>query len=99
LPSGVGHSIETAVVNIVKDVLSSSDGGKVSAVFRLDLSAVFNIFCGETLLSLFETDLGVKSTVLSWSRSYLSGRRFSRVPLSYLPQGLVTGPLLFCLHT
>jgi len=90
-------------LTIVKDVLSPNDGGKMTALGLLDLSAAFDAVDHGILLSRPETDVGVKDTSLSWFRSYLSGRRCCAGELSSsrtitcVPQGSVLGSLLFCL--
>jgi len=50
------HSAETAVVKIANDVLSSIDSGNVTALVRLDLSAVFDTVDHEISLNRLATD-------------------------------------------
>jgi len=75
----------------------------------LDLSAAFDTVNHETLLSRLSSDFGIQGNVLSWIRSYLSGRTTSvcvdgtssvKFELRYgLPQGSIMGPQQFLLYT
>lgn len=66
----------------------------------LDLSATFNKV--DLLLSRQKNRVGIGGIALDWFRSYLSGRTLSveiaSAPLScVVPQGSISGPLLFSL--
>ena len=103
------HSPETAVTKVFNDLLLATDGGQMSAVCLLDLTAAFDTVDHELLLLRLERQFGLRGIVLDWFRSYLSGRTF-RVVLSgcsstiiyivcSVPQGSVLGPLLFIVYT
>jgi len=82
----------------------------MSALCLLDLTAIFDTVDHELLLLRLECQFGLRGIVLTWFRSYLSGRTF-RVILSSstssivlyivcsVPQGSVLGPLLFVVYT
>ena len=89
------------------DLLHAADGGQLSALCLLDLTATFDTVDHELLL--LERQFGLRGIVLDWFRSHLSGRSF-RVVLNgrtssiiyiicSVPQGSVLGPLLFIVHT
>ena len=80
----------------------------MSAVCLLDLTAAFDTVDHDLLLLRLERQFGLHGVVLTWLRSYLSGRTF-RVMYSgctsfmvyivcSVPQGLVLGPLLFIVY-
>jgi len=81
--------------------------GKVNVLVLLDMSAAFDAVDHDILLFPLETDVGVSGIALSWFRPYLSGRSQSvscdgracscRHDTCGVPQGLVLGPLLFCI--
>jgi len=86
----------------------STDSGDSVVLILLDLSAAFETVDRPTLLARLETEVGLKASVLSWFRSYLSDRKFlvkmgnfssSMAPLTCgLPQGSVLAPSPFSLY-
>ena len=105
----VHHSTETAVFRVIADILQALDRGDVATLALLDLSAVFDTVDHATLLRRLEISYSIRSTALSWLRSYLSdqtqfvrsGSTSSRPALLRygIPQGSVSGPILFVLYT
>ena len=81
----------------------------MTLLILLDLSAAFDTIDHNILLQTLQTHFGVDGMVLSWIRSYLSGRKQQimmdgvvsndfEVPYD-VPQGSRLGPLLFTLYT
>lgn len=103
------HSTETALVQILNDLLLATDSGKISLLTLLDLSAAFDTIDHTTLLSRLQTTFGIHGTVHTWFKSYITGRfqsvlvadtRSDLVELTCgVPQGSVLGPVLFTLYT
>ena len=103
------HSTETALSKVYNDLLLAADGGQVSALCLLDLTAAFDTVDHDLLLSRLERQFGLRGVALLWFRSYLSGRSFkvlygcSTSSTVYIvcsvPQGPVLGPRLFILYT
>ena len=68
------HSTETALLRIVNDILISCDGGEVSILTLLDLSAAFDTIDHSILCDRLSSNVGISGNVLSWFRSYLTDR-------------------------
>ena len=104
-----GYSTETALLEIVNDLLLSLDGGNISLLASLDLSAAFDTIDHDILLHRLQHNFGLSGTVLDWLSSYISGRiqsvcvhSHTSVPASVycrVPQGSVLGPIIFVLYT
>jgi hypothetical protein len=103
------HSTETALLKVTSDLLIALDGGNVSLLTLLDLSAAFDTVDHEILLKTLSSHFGISGTALSWFQSYLSGRTQKVVigecestPVNLIhgvPQGSVLGPVLFVMYT
>ena len=102
------HSTETALVKLVNDLLLASDSGQVSLLALLDLSAAFDTLDHNILIKRLSHTFGFSGCVLSWLKSYITGRTQSvvidgsssaRSDLQYgVPQGSVLGPMLFTMY-
>ena len=68
------HSIETALLKIHNDVLSSVDDGRVTALTLFDLSAAFDTIDHTFLLRRIGDWFGVSGKALDWFKSYLTDR-------------------------
>ena len=103
------HSTETAVLSVINELLANADNRHVSMLTLLDLSAAFDTLDHSVLLKRLEVTFGVRKTVLSWFKSYLSnrtqcvsvgGHTSDSCKLDCgVPQGSVLGPVLFTLYT
>ena len=84
------------------------DRGHVSLLVLLDLSSAFDTIDHSILLSRLQYKFGFDGLVLSWFKSYLTGRSFKVLVNDVLsdtfdqecgvPQGSCLGPLLFVLY-
>ena len=54
-----GHSTETAVLQVLSDILVAVDRGDVAALIHLDLSAAFDTVDYEILLQRLPTTYGI----------------------------------------
>jgi retron-type reverse transcriptase len=70
-----GHSTETAFLCIANYVYHNADDKKRTLLLQLDLSAAFDVIDHETLLRRLEYSFRISGTILSWIRSYFSGRQ------------------------
>ena len=103
------HSTETAVVKVMADILKALDGGDLTMLMLLDLSAAFDTVNHAILLQCLVSSYGFRRCVLAWFTSYVDGRMyfvrcraFKSVPtlvMCRVPQGSVLGPILFLLYT
>ena len=103
------HSTETALLRMVNDILTALDQGKIATLALMDLSAAFDTIDHEILIQRLCNVFGLRDTVLSFIKSYLSNREQvvavadCKSDPSYLkfgvPQGSVLGPILFIMYT
>lgn len=103
-----GHSTETTLLKLANDIYCTADNKARTLLVQLDLSAAFDTIDIDTLLKRLERSFGLSGAVLSWIRSYISGRsqfvrygdsRSEPTNCKYgVPQGSVLGPLLFSLY-
>jgi len=69
-----GHSTETAVLQVLSDILQVVDRGNSAALVILNLSAAFDTADHEILLQCLRVTFGIHETVHRWFQSYLLGR-------------------------
>ena len=69
------HSIETALIKVHNDILSSMNRQEVTLLVLLDLSAAFDTVEHGTIAALFESDFGMANQDLLWIKLFLSGRK------------------------
>lgn len=101
------HSCETALTWVLRDAYGAIDGGGVTLLVLLDLTAAFDVIDHSLLLSLLQR-IGFEGSVLSWMQSYLEQRTQKVICCDVessssllgcgVPQGSVLGPLLFSLY-
>jgi hypothetical protein len=102
------HSTETALTKVMNDLLLALDGGNVSILTLLDLSAAFDTIDHITLFRTLHYFFGISGSVLDWFKSYLFNRSQAvvvdgiasrRAEVIYgVPQGSVLGPVLFVMY-
>ena len=100
-----GHSTESALLKVQADILHNMEQQRVTLLVLIDLSAAFDTVDHPILFQCLEERFGVKNSVLSWYKSYLSDRKqciilngmqsnIFHLPLG-VPQGSCLGPVLF----
>lgn len=104
-----GHSTETAVLQVLSELLQAVDRGDLGALILLDMTAAFDTVDHNILLQRLQWTFGVNGITLQWFRSYLLDRKqyvrrgAARSTTTQLrcgvPQGSVLGPVLFILYT
>jgi len=93
------HSRETTLLNVHNDIALNMDTGNVTALRRLDVSAVFDTIDYSVLLDRLSDWYGISGTALTWILSFLILRFQSmKIRKKMLYKGSVLGPLLFTLH-
>lgn len=102
------HSTETALLKVQNDLLLNMDRGHVTLLVLLGLSPAFDTIDHSILLSRLQCKVGFDVLVLSWFKSYLTGRSFKVLVNDVLsdtfdqewglPQGSCLGLLLFVLY-
>jgi len=102
------HSAETALLKMQKDILLNVDREHVTLLVLLDLSSAFDSIGHSILLSRLQHKFGFDRLVLSWFKSYSTGRSFKVLVNDVLsdtfeqewgvPQGSCLGPLVFVLY-
>jgi len=96
----LGHSTETALLDVFDSVHTAADNKEVTLLIGLDLSAASDMVCHSTLTKWLQTGFGVSGTALSWIQSYMQDwtqfvkvgqHRSSETTLEVrVPLGLVT---------
>ena len=67
------HSVETALVRVKNDIMFALNSDRVVLMVLLDLSAAFDTIDHDMFVSRLSSRMGVRSEVLTWFKSYLSG--------------------------
>ena len=104
------HSCEHAIGQVVSSLVKNTENRKYSCCVLLDLSKAFDTIEHTILLNKLEL-YGIRGNVLSWFKSYLTGRKLrvkcrtisnmketmsKYYPVEYgTPQGSCLGPLIF----
>ena len=98
------QQIETALLSVFNDVLTTGDTDQISTFTFLDLSVAFDTIDHNLFLYRLKHVFGVTDVALSFFRSYLEDREqvvsvlcYESVSSSLLygvPQGSVLGPIL-----
>ena len=99
------HSTETAVLQVLSDILLAIDRGDLAVLILLDLTAALDTVDHDILLQRLLMSFGIQDVALQWFQSYLLGRsQYVRRGVARstivafmcgVPQGSVVGPILF----
>ena len=73
-----GFSTETALMNLLDDILSGMERKQITAMVAIDLSAAFDTVNHDLLCRVLSCNFGIKSAALAWIKSYLADRVRSR---------------------
>lgn len=102
------YSCTTALINITDDIIRATDSGMLTALVLLDYSKAFDSIDHEILMAIMSV-VGLSENATRLVKNYLSNRKqivkigdnlSSSLSLdSGVPQGSVTGPLLFTMYT
>lgn len=103
------HSTETALLEVMNDILLNMNSQQVTLMMLLNFSAAFDTVNHDILLERLDKVIGMRSVTLDWFRSYLSdrcqqvcidGSPSNQRHLNFgVPQGSCSGPLLFVTYT
>ena len=88
------HSTETAVLDVMSDVLMAANSGQATLLGLLDQSAAFDVIDHDILMERLDHSFGLTGHVLAWIRSYLIGRSQG---LSFNGEYSTITPLICCL--
>ena len=61
-----GHSTETALLNVISDIIDAADSQKIMLLGLLDMSAAFDTVDHKILLRRLEKSFDVRGQVLQW---------------------------------
>jgi len=64
-----GHSTETALLNVISDIIDAADSQKIMLLGLLDTSAAFDTVDHKILLRRLEESFGVCGQALQWLSS------------------------------
>ena len=56
------------------DIIEAADGGHITALISLDISASFDAVSHWILIQQLEEELGITDTCRNWIKSYVTGR-------------------------
>ena len=103
------HSVETAIVRVLNDLLLAVDDHGEAVLVLLDLSAAFDTVDHDILLTRLSARYGITGTAHQWFATYLKNRQQSVIiggevsdptRLDWgVPQGSVVGPELFVIYS
>ena len=103
-----GHTCETALLKVYKDIVTSIGRGNSSMLGLLDLSAAFDTIAYDNLFCIREKYVGICGNALKLIKSYFSNRtqrvQIDDVLLDFaniicgVPQGSALGPFKLCLY-
>ena len=68
---------ETALCNVLDEIVGSIDNGYTVALMSLDISAAFDAVPHDILIQRLEDEFGVTGRCCQWIASYLTGRSFT----------------------
>ena len=69
-----GHSTETALLRVHRDITYALDNNACVILLMLDLSAAFDVIDHDILFNRLQLSFGISGSALSWIHSYLTDR-------------------------